>query len=206
MGWTESYHRAAAALADEFSRNRRLHGSRIQCRAGCSDCCSQLFQITEIEAAIVSEGVARLPEAARLRLQTRARHYVAERQRLFGSGGTPEAWGSLPKPGSRLPCPALDGGVCTLYDHRPLICRKYGIPLYHPDRPGRVAACELNFADGEAIEDGQLVQIQTAIHEDWKQVQADYNDAGGFRDDAPITVARAIVEDFRFCLNEPESV
>ncbi len=115
---------------------------------------------------------------------------------MVTAAGEPEAWGSLPSPGSRLACPALEDGVCQIYEHRPLICWKFGIPLFNPDKPGRVFACELNFRDGEAIEDGKLVQIQTGIHERWKQVQTDYNDAGGYRDGAPITVARAIVEDF----------
>ena len=70
------------------------------------------------------------------------------------------------------------------------------MPLCNPDKPGRVFACELNFKDGDEISDSHLIQIQTGIHERWKQVQADYNDAGGMRDPKPFTVARAILEDF----------
>lgn len=180
----------------EFLRARRLHGERIHCRRGCSDCCSQLFQITEIEAAFVSRGVRKLDLAVRERMTARALVYLEERRKLVADNGEPEAWGSLPAPGTRLACPALEDGVCGIYEHRPLICRKFGIPLYNPDKPGRVFACELNFRDGEAIEDGKLIQIQTGIHERWKQVQADYNAAGGRRDHEPISVARAIVEDF----------
>lgn len=180
----------------EFVRARRLHGERIHCRPGCSDCCSQLFQITEIEAAFVSRGVRKLDVAARERMTSRALVYLEERRKLVAASGEPEAWGSLPPPGTRLACPALEDGVCGIYQHRPLICRKFGIPLYNPDKPERVFACELNFRDGEAIEDGKLIQIQTGIHQRWKQVQADYNAAGGRRDQEPISVARAIVEDF----------
>jgi len=45
--------------------------------------------------------------------------------------------------------------------------------------------------------DGELVQIQTGIHQEWKQLQSDYNDAGLTRDVEPLTVARALLEDFR---------
>ena len=55
---------------------------------------------------------------------------------------------------------------------------------------------ELNFAPGEEIVDNQLVRIQTGIYQDWKQAQEEYNRAGGCRDERPITVARALVEDF----------
>jgi len=96
----------------------------------------------------------------------------------------------------RLACPALEDSACQIYTHRPLVCRKYGIPLYHPQKPDRLFACELNFQPGEEIEDSQLVQIQTSIHDRWAEVQAEFNRRGGSQDPKPITVARAILEDF----------
>src|SRR5438093_5352325 len=86
-----------AAVDTEFARNRRLHGEKIHCRAGCSDCCSQSFQITEIEADFIAEGVAKLEPEAREALRMRAREYLEARER---------------EPGVRLPCPALTDGVC----------------------------------------------------------------------------------------------
>lgn len=130
-------------------------------------------------------------------LRERAGAYLVERARMVAAKGEPEAWGSLPAPGSRLACPALgaDGG-CEIYESRPLICRKFGIPLWNPDRPGRVWACELNFKPGEEIDDPQLIQIQTGLHEEVKALQAEWNARGLPREGKPLTVARAIVEDF----------
>jgi Fe-S-cluster containining protein len=182
------------AYEREFARNRDLHGERIQCRAGCDSCCGQLFQITEIEAAVVSEGIRALEPGLRERVAARALEYLPRRAALFADG---ERWGSTAPEGTRLPCPALESGVCQIYEHRPLICRKFGMPLWNPDRPGRVQACELNFRPGEPIDDGELIQIQTALHHEAKALQAAYNAQGLPRDDAPLTVARAIVEDFR---------
>jgi Fe-S-cluster containining protein len=190
------YTQICTGYAKEFDRNRALHGEAIHCRAGCSDCCSQLFQITEIEAAEVSRGAAELDPALRDQLKTKAAAYLEERDCLVSATGEPEAWGSLPPPGARLPCPALEGGECVIYEHRPLICRKFGMPLWNPDRPGRVYACELNFQPGQEIVDPDLIQIQTGLHQEWKALQADYNRAGGRRDGRPITVARALIEDF----------
>jgi len=135
----------------------------------------------------------------RERLRERAKPYLEQRQRMVTAKGEPEAWGSLPPVGTRLPCPALEDGVCQIYEYRPLICRKFGIPLYNPDKPGQVFACQLNFKAGDAIEDDDLVQIQTEIHSDWKGVQGRYNAEGRRRDTKPITVARAMLEDFRDC-------
>lgn len=194
--WLEQWRSASADIAEEFERNRVLHGDRIQCRAGCSDCCHQLFQITEIEAGAISRGMKELPEVERMRARERAAPYAEARRALVARAGEQEAWGQLPPPGARLACPALENGICTIYEYRPLICRKFGIPLWNPDRPGRVYACSLNFKNGEEIADGDLIQIQTGIHERWKRAQADYNRSGGKRDPAAITVARAILEDF----------
>jgi len=180
----------------EFDRNRRLHGSRIHCRPGCSDCCGQLFQITEIEAGEVSRGFHNLPGSLQDRLRSRAAQYTLQREELLASLGEIECWGSLPPPGARLACPALEDGVCLIYEHRPLICRKFGIPLWNPDTPGRVHACELNFSPGEEIDDPHLVQIQTDLRQQAKQLQANYNAAALPRHERPITVARAMIEDF----------
>ncbi len=182
-------------MEEEFARNRRLHGEKIHCRAGCADCCSQLFQITEIEASPIWRAMQAMDAAERGQLQAKAREYLVERRKMVSARGEPEAWGSLPPPGTRLPCPALVDGCCRIYEARPLICRKFGIPLWNPDRPGRVYACELNFQEGEEIVDGDLIQIQTAIHQDWKQVQADYNRGGGRREEESISVARAMGEE-----------
>ncbi len=189
------YDAVLVAWDEEFARNRELHGSRIGCRAGCSDCCHQLFQITEPEAARIWQGMQTLAPGDAERIRTKASQYVNDRQRLVAQQGEPEAWGSLPPAGARLACPALLDGVCQIYPHRPLICRKFGVPLWNPDRPGRVYACELNFRNGEAIEDSQLIQIQTGLHDQWKRVQGDYNLQGGPRDSQPITIARAILEE-----------
>jgi Fe-S-cluster containining protein len=185
-----------ATVDAEFARNRSLHGDRIQCRPGCSDCCHQLFQITELEAAYISAAVQLLPAERREALQTRARTYVEARRKLVTAGGEPESWGHLPPAGTRLACPALEDGICSLYEFRPLICHKFGMPLYNPEKPGRILACELNFKNGEEIHDSELIRIHTAMHGEWKQIKAEYREAGGPRDPEPVTVARAILENF----------
>jgi Fe-S-cluster containining protein len=182
----------------EFERGRRVHGPRIHCAPGCSSCCSQIFQITEVEAARISAWVKALPAAERAALQARARVNLAERAKLFDG---PEQWGSSAPRGHGTPCPALtEAGACGMYEARPIMCRKFGVPIFNPDRPDRVAACELNFADGEAIEDPGLVEHQTALFRAQQALQAEYNEAGGRRDERPICIARAMLEDFTGCL------
>lgn len=183
-----------ASLADaEFARGAALHGARIQCRAGCSSCCSQLFRITEPEAVRISQFVNRLPPAARENMQAAAREYLGKRAALLGH----ETWDSPLPAGAHLPCPALGAqGDCTIYAARPVICRKFGVPIYNPDNPGRVTACELNFKPGERIEDEQLVQKQTGLYRAQQDLQAAWNAAGGPRSETPLCVASAIARDW----------
>jgi len=172
------YREIVAAVDAEFARNRELHGDRIHCRPGCTACCSHIFPITDLEAAEIAKGLERLEPRMREAVEARAREYV-------------EA--CLLK-GARMPCPALDDGACSIYQSRPLMCHKFGMPLYNPDKPDRILACELNFKAGEEIEDPQLVQIQTGIHAAWKELQADYNETRGpARQSATLTVAQAIL-------------
>ncbi|MGH9345289.1 MAG: YkgJ family cysteine cluster protein [Terriglobia bacterium] len=204
MGAYDEYLRVAGEWNAEFARSRELHGDKIHCGKGCCDCCSQMFQITEVEAAYISSAIKKLPQSRQSELRARAREYLTQREKLLASRNVPDAWGSLPPPGLRLPCPALEGGACSIYDHRPMICRKYGIPLYSPQKPDRIFACELNFKPGEEIMDSDLVQIHAKLYDRWAGVQAGYNEQGGRRDPKPLTVARAILEDFEPYLPEAE--
>jgi Fe-S-cluster containining protein len=186
--------RVCAQADAEFDRGVAVHGARIHCARGCSSCCSQIFQITEVEAARISAWVATLPDKVKAALQRKARANLARRGKLFENA---EEWGSTVAPGKGTPCPALDdAGACTMYDARPIMCRKFGVPIFNPDTPDRVLACELNFADGEAIADPGLIEHQTSLYQAQLKLQAAYNDAEGKRDDKPICIARAIVEDF----------
>jgi hypothetical protein len=53
------------------------------------------------------------------------------------------------------------------------------MPLYNPQKPDRVLACELNFRPGEEIVDSELVQIHTDLYNEAVEVQAEYNRQGG---------------------------
>src|SRR5688572_12340422 len=121
----QRYLDVVAAVDAEFERNRTLHGDRIHCRAGCTDCCHHLFQITEIEAAYIAKGVRSLDPLTRSSLETKAREYL-DSYRDLGDRGA--------RTGARLACPALHEGACSIYEFRPLICHRFGMPIYNPDK------------------------------------------------------------------------
>jgi Fe-S-cluster containining protein len=115
-----------AKIEGFFSAAQAREGAAITCHAGCSDCCRR-FTVTGLEAEVIREGLAALPDARREELATRARNDETD------------------------VCPALDAdGRCAIYAHRPVICRTHGLPIrFTEQRAGRslpmLDACPKNF-------------------------------------------------------------
>jgi len=189
-----SYERHTGAVEREFRRVHAQFAERMQCHRGCSMCCSQMFSISMIEAAYISRAVKALPEEERTGLRRKARDYIAEARRLTGENNDDDD-GFTPRPGLRLPCPALRDNACSIYSARPIICRKWGIPVFDPNKPTELQACELNFKPGEEIEIDGLLEPQVELLEDWvelkERAKSDFENAG-----RRTTIAEAIVNDF----------
>ncbi len=188
-----AYEAQAAAWDAEFARVSTRFADRMQCRKGCSTCCSQMFSISLLEAGAIARAVEALPPAERARVREAACHYLAEARR---QGLTTAEEGDeetvAPRTGARLACPALLDDACAIYTARPLICRKWGIPVFDPSRPDRLHACELNFHAGESVDAVDLVAPQQTLLEEWARVKDEMRDALHL----PIrktTVAEAIV-------------
>lgn len=142
------------ALAGAAARWER----RVRCRVGCTTCCIGPFDITVLDAARLLRGLAEQPAIAVA---------VAQRARQAWDDMAPEfpgdaARGILPDDDEarqafftrfgEMPCPALDPvtGACDLYEHRPLSCRTFGLPVRYGDE--LLAPCELNFRAASAAD------------------------------------------------------
>jgi hypothetical protein len=138
-----------SAVAPVVERYRE----HIECRAGCGDCCHQTFRVSEIEGELLREGLATLDASTRDDILARARGYT---------------------PDVREPCPVLSSeGACRMYEHRPRICRKYGIPLWQPDRPHEVATCPKNFRRTPDIDPDLILEPQAEWARDWIRLRAE---------------------------------
>lgn len=189
--YKQKFYDITSLIQQEFDRNMELYGEKIQCRKGCSKCCSQIFHITLIDAFIIKEHIRSLPLKRRKELQQKARDYLTN---LPLSGGEKEhtagmfaegvissdhpgssSHPSLKKEGNSLYCPALGAeGECTIYEARPVICRRFGMPIYDYKNPQNVHACELNFSDGDEITDELLVPNQTKIGMKWDELKDEF--------------------------------
>ncbi|HLG98421.1 MAG TPA: YkgJ family cysteine cluster protein [Bryobacteraceae bacterium] len=108
----------------------RKSGEWLLCRPGCNQCCYGPFEITQLDAQRLREGLTELDQ----RDAERAAR-VRQRARKAALGGI----------GDDDPCPALDPqfGTCDLYTARPITCRAFGPPVRCES--GVVGICELCF-------------------------------------------------------------
>ena len=193
---SRAYKRHVSAVDAEFRRVYQKFADRMQCARGCSMCCSQMFSISRIEAGAISRAIKAMPVAERDRLQTAARQYLADARKLIGKDEDPnEEYAISPRPRLRLPCPALVGDACSIYEARPIICRKWGIPIFNPAKPAELQACELNFKPGEEVDVDGLLEPQVALLEEWVELKRLARRSDG-QPQARSTVAEAMLGDF----------
>lgn len=110
------------------------HSEHITCKRGCDLCCYS-FKVFPVEYfAIAAE---------------------------FNLNQNPDKDNAIEE---RERCAFLQNGACTIYNHRPMICRTHGLPLLNMNEDGtdwELSFCELNFThadDDEFHDDNVLIQ------------------------------------------------
>jgi Fe-S-cluster containining protein len=170
-----------AALADASRRS----GDWLACRPGCTQCCVGVFEINQLDAVRLRQGLAEAevsdPQRAR-RIRKRAQASTARLSADFpGDPETgllddgPDAEERFMEFGNDEPCPVLDPrtGLCDLYDARPMTCRTFGPPVrsegglgvcelcFHGATDAQIAACEM-VVDPEDLESELLRKLEKA--------------------------------------------
>ena len=125
--------------------------ANLQCN-GCSLCCYGLFEISAADIPVLAEGLSQLHPARRNAVIRRAAEVVASSQHPNLREAAPPEKESFFDRTAAIACPNLSAdGRCVVYEHRPLVCRTFGIPLREGDRYlGDV--CDLNFTQASAEE------------------------------------------------------
>jgi len=90
------------ALIDEL---HSFNGENVACRRGCSHCCHTQVAMAPAEAEMLGRAIGRKP-----------RQNVARNRALGHYDAQPY--------GYHTPCPFLVDHACSIYEHRPLVCRK----------------------------------------------------------------------------------
>ncbi|HSN67602.1 MAG TPA: YkgJ family cysteine cluster protein, partial [Thermoanaerobaculia bacterium] len=135
-----------------FSKVAGEQPAALACRVGCTLCCHGLFEISAADVSSIAQGVAALDPDARRALIARAEAVIEATDHPALRECTPAEKEAFFARADDVACPALDpGGACLIYEHRPLVCRTFGLPL----RDGAKfigEECELNFLDASRQE------------------------------------------------------
>ena len=132
--------------ADAFFRSvMATQPENLQCGRGCSLCCYGLFEIGSADIPVLAEGLDGLHPSRRQRIVRRAAEIIAESKHPNLREASPKEKDVFFDRTASVACPNLDeSGACMIYEHRPLVCRTFGLPLRDGKRYlGDV--CDLNF-------------------------------------------------------------
>jgi Fe-S-cluster containining protein len=131
-----------------YSEAAAKHG--VGCKQGCHECCSVgFFDITLLDAIYLRSALKRVSATVRKRVLAKANEQldILEKKKAFFRKDpllkTLPAIDSLSRRSAKMSCPALENGVCMIYDHRPHICRIFGPTIRGPRRAVQLEGCGL---------------------------------------------------------------
>jgi Fe-S-cluster containining protein len=161
----DNYKSILGRADQHFTSVMQAQPQNLQCGAGCSLCCYGLFEIGSGDVPVLAEGLAKLHPARRKKIIRRAVEIVAKSDHPNLRECEAEEKAAFFDRTQSMPCPNLDdAGLCMMYEHRPLVCRTFGLPL----REGRRYVgdiCELNFASSSPAE-----RMAAAWNLEWEDV------------------------------------
>lgn len=144
----QTYNELVDEINKEVERLRNEYGG-VPCPSDCFACClnTATIPISEVEARDLKIGLDALPKAIRQHIRQKAQLTISV---LEAEGHTPDEIVKdsgmeaiqVIKGKSYGECPMLIGGVCSVYEHRPVICRVWGYPI---DNGSELACCKKTF-------------------------------------------------------------
>ncbi|MHC1697874.1 MAG: YkgJ family cysteine cluster protein [Geobacteraceae bacterium] len=158
----EKYGQLLKGVDQWFARSATAAGNAVQCGKGCSSCCRGLFDITLLDAFYLRQGIDSLAPRLREVIHARIASQVQTLQLIWPDIAPPYILNVLPEEtldrlmpeADETPCPLLgDGGLCLVYEYRPMTCRLHGISLV--DISGEFFQdewCTNNFKDENPLE------------------------------------------------------
>ena len=133
----EKYEALAAKGDEAVQRVYDMHPDLVLCKPGCTDCCYALFDLTLVEALYLNHKFKETFTGQALenmleKANTADRQIYKLKREAFKAAqeGQEETAVVEEMAKKRIRCPMLsDEDLCSLYPHRPLACRIYGVPL-----------------------------------------------------------------------------
>ncbi len=142
------YNQLVSDINQDVDRIREEYG-RYPCPTDCFQCCNNTstIPISEVEARDLKIGLDALPKQVRIHIRKKALQTIRVLEtKGFNLDSMLKDSGmdaiNIIKGKSYGQCPMLIGGVCSVYEHRPVICRVWGYPI---DNGNELACCRKTF-------------------------------------------------------------
>ena len=148
----EKYEQLAAQAEQSFNEMQQSYGDCVKCAVQCSDCCNAVFGLFPIESAYLNYRFHELDEPAQKEITARLADFekslTAMQEKIRACGDDTGKINEIMAT-QRVKCPLLnDQQKCSIYAHRPVTCRVYGIPTIIN---GKIHACwKAGFEKGKA--------------------------------------------------------
>lgn len=167
----KQYEKVLTMVDKVFERVKNEHSECFKCKTKCSDCCNALFDLYLIEALYINDKFNK-------KFKNSEREQIVEKSNIADrtiyklkrkaykdfESGKDENELLTKMAEERVRCPLLnDDDMCDLYEHRPITCRLYGIPI---SIGGVSHTCGLSaFAEGKQYPTVNLEKIQNKLYE-----------------------------------------
>jgi Fe-S-cluster containining protein len=132
--------------SEQFAKASKKH--KVKCRRGCHECCTTgFFDITLLDAMHLRARLKKVPAAIRARVLAKANEQldILEKKDAFSRKDpiirTLAGIDKVSRRSAKMSCPALENGVCIIYEHRPHICRIFGPTVRGSRRAVRIEGC-----------------------------------------------------------------
>lgn len=110
---------AAYSIFDEMHADIIKPDAKPVCNKGCSDCCTDLVYLTDLEFSYMLNGIENLHQKQSWWMEKMIKKSMGEYRQTFRSVLT----GIRAFQGQTNACPFLYKQECMIYDHRPHFCR-----------------------------------------------------------------------------------
>ena len=143
-----SYQELVTEINQDIERIRTEYG-RVPCPSDCFKCClnTSTIPISEVESRDLKIALDALPQPIRQYIRQKAVKTIKvleangfSAENMVHDSGMKAIEVVKGKPYGE--CPMLIGGVCSVYEHRPIICRVWGYPI---DNGKELACCKKTF-------------------------------------------------------------
>lgn len=149
----EKYKSYLRVIDEKLFNIRKAQAPYIFCKTGCSTCCTQgQYPYSEVEFLYLMEGFNLLSDSIKDEISKKIDAIKLEEKQFEGEKFTYD-------------CPFLINNMCSVYEHRGLICRVFGVPWFDDSGKIIIPACVYDGLNYSSVYDHKTGCFLTELYE-----------------------------------------